>query len=189
MGFGERSAATRAAILQAARERFAVDGYDRATIRSIAADAGVTAAMVIRYYGSKGELFALTLEPGFAHLDLGSAPREELGARFARAALDPWESGTNPGIAAVHRAAPTHEEAAQIIQKYLDRQVVPALRAALPDDPHIEERAALVHSQGLGAFMARYILRLEPLASMDYEEFAAAIGASVQHHLTRPMRP
>src|SRR5262245_18351681 len=57
-----RSDATRAAILAAARERFAADGYERATIRAIAADANIDPAMVMRYYGSKERLFAAAAE-------------------------------------------------------------------------------------------------------------------------------
>ena len=53
-----RSDATRTAILDAARERFAADGYDRATIRAIARDANIDPSMVMRYYGNKEGLFA-----------------------------------------------------------------------------------------------------------------------------------
>jgi AcrR family transcriptional regulator len=186
--FSPRSAPTRKAILEAARRRFGADGYERTTVRAVAADAGVTAAMVIRYYGSKAALFAASTHAGFATLDVAGVAPDEIGRRFARAALEPWEAGTHPEMAAVHRAAATHADAAEAIQQLVDMQVIPALRAAFPDDPDIDTRAALVHSQGLGVIMGRYLLRLEPLASMDFETLVAAVGDAVQLHLTRPMR-
>ncbi|MFG1972680.1 TetR family transcriptional regulator [Nonomuraea fuscirosea] len=181
--FSERSAPTRQAILEAARARFAKDGYEKATIRAIAADAGVSAAMVVRYFGSKADLFALTTQAGFAELDLAHVPREEIGRRFARAALEPWERGDNEAMAALHRAAMTHGEAADAVQRLIDRQVLPALRAVFPDDPDIETKAGLVHGQGLGVIVGRYLLRLEPLASMGFEDLVAAVGDSVQRYL------
>ncbi|MEO3796709.1 TetR family transcriptional regulator [Nonomuraea sp. B10E15] len=181
--FSERSAPTRRAILEAARARFAKDGYEKTTIRGIAADAGVTAAMVVRYYGSKADLFALTTQAGFAALDLTGVPRGEIGRRFARAALEPWERGGNEAMAALHRAAMTRDDAAEAVQRLVDRQVLPALKAARPDDPAIEVKAGLVHGQGLGVIVGRYLLRLEPLASMDFEDLVAAVGDNVQRYL------
>src|SRR5918992_1301080 len=56
MAFTDRSLPAREAILGAARARFAADGYDRATVRAIAADAGIDPSMVMRYFGSKRQL-------------------------------------------------------------------------------------------------------------------------------------
>jgi len=55
---GPRSEATRRAILDAARAIFASRGYEQATIRAIASEAGIDASMVMRYFGSKAGLFA-----------------------------------------------------------------------------------------------------------------------------------
>ncbi|SPL88189.1 Transcriptional regulator, TetR family [[Actinomadura] parvosata subsp. kistnae] len=183
MRFSERSAPTRRAILEAARTRFAKDGYDRATIRAIAADAGVSAAMVVRYFGSKADLFALTTRAGFLSLDLTHVPVREIGRRFVRAALEPWERGDDEAMAALHRSATTHEDSAKAVQGLLTHQVLPVLKAAFPDDPGIEAKAALVHAQGLGVIVGRYLLRLEPLASMDFDALVACVGDSVQRYL------
>src|SRR5436190_14098251 len=86
-----RSDATRAAILGAARERFAADGYERATIRAIAADAGIDPAMVMRYYGSKDRLFAAAAEFDLRLPDLTSVPRTRLGETLVGHFLDRWE--------------------------------------------------------------------------------------------------
>ncbi|MFD6811748.1 helix-turn-helix domain-containing protein, partial [Streptomyces anthocyanicus] len=62
MTTARRSDTTRAAILEAARERFAADGYERATIRAIARDAGIDPSLVMRYFGNKEGLFAAASE-------------------------------------------------------------------------------------------------------------------------------
>jgi AcrR family transcriptional regulator len=177
----------RRAILDAARARFAEDGYERATIRAIAADAGVDPAMVMRYYGSKSELFAATVRAAADLGDLSQVPRDEVGVRFARAMLGRWERGENDAEAAMLRAAPTHPEGPRIIQTTFDRRILPALAAAFPDDPDIRTRAGLVAAQGLGVALCRYVLRVEPLASTDYELVIEQVGASIQRYLTAPL--
>ncbi len=79
--------ATRAAILAAARSRFAEEGYDAATVRGIAAEAGVDPALVLRYFGSKDELFATVLEECGSVHNLLEGPRDEFGVRAARMLL------------------------------------------------------------------------------------------------------
>lgn len=83
--------------------------------------------------------------------------------------------------------APTHPEAAAGVQAILNTQIVPAVRRAFPADPDVELRAALAQSQGFGVIMLRYLLHIEPLASMDFERLVAAVGDSVQRHLTRSL--
>src|ERR1700739_4907811 len=65
---------TRADILAAARRRFGAEGYERTTLRAVAADVGVDAALVIRYFGSKQNLFAAAADfaielPDLSHVD------------------------------------------------------------------------------------------------------------------------
>jgi AcrR family transcriptional regulator len=185
--FGPRSAPARRAILRAARERFAEEGFDRATIRAIAADAGVDPAMVMRYYGSKADLFAATVRVASELPDFSKVPREEVGRRFAQAMLGRWERGENKPEEAVLRASVTHPAAERAIRTTFEERLVPALRRAFPDDPDLDARAGLVLTQGLGVALCRYVLRIEPLASMDYKVLLDAVGASMQQHLTRPL--
>src|SRR4051795_4810152 len=86
-----RSDATRAAILTAARERFAADGYERATIRAIAADANIDPSMVMRYFGNKDQLFAAAADFDLQIPDLSDVNRKQLGARLVAHFLDRWE--------------------------------------------------------------------------------------------------
>jgi AcrR family transcriptional regulator len=183
MAFTERSAQTRTAILAAAQRRFASDGYERATIRAIAADAGIDASMVIRYFGSKADLYEAATVIDLAVPDLG--PGAHVGAAYARSTLDRWEAGENGAEAVLLRTAPTHPDAAARVQEIFDQQIVPALRSAFPGDPDIEQRAALVLSQTLGVVYCRYLLRLQPLASMPADALTEALADAIQAHLTR----
>ena len=79
-----KSERTRAAILGAAREQFAARGYDRASVRSIAAQASIDPAMVIRYFSSKEALFAAAVDVDLMLPDLSSVPATELGARVTQ---------------------------------------------------------------------------------------------------------
>src|SRR6476660_3479305 len=106
-----RSAGTRAAILAAARERFAADGFERATIRAIAADADIDPSMVIRYYGSKDKLFAAAADFDLQLPDLGGTPPDEVGAALVGHFLHRWED--NGTLVALLRAAVTNDTAAE----------------------------------------------------------------------------
>ncbi|HZE40349.1 MAG TPA: TetR family transcriptional regulator [Stackebrandtia sp.] len=187
MTFTVRSAQTRAAILTAARQRFAADGYDRTTIRAIAADAQIDPSMVIRYFGSKAELYGAVSDVDLEVPDLSG--EADAGTRYARNMIDRFEKGDNLAEAILMRAAPTDPSAAARMQAIFASQIVPSLRAAYPDDPDIEQRAALVLSQTVGMVYVRYILKIEPLASMDRDEVADALARSIRRHLTAPLRP
>src|SRR5690349_18772922 len=90
-GAPRRSDATRGAILTAARERFAADGYERATIRAIAKDAGIDPSMVMRYYGNKEGLFAAAVAIDLRLPDVGALPREGVGRALVTHFLATWE--------------------------------------------------------------------------------------------------
>ena len=187
--FTDRSAPTRAAILAAARSRFAADGYEKATIRAIAADAGIDASMVIRYYGSKAELFEAS-----AAIDLAlreTVPTHEgperVAEEYGHAFISRWESGTNEVVQLIIRTALTHPEAVGQVQRIFDEQIKPPIVAALADDPDAELRAALVMTQTLGLAICRYLLGLDPIASVDPAILERAVRDAVRLHLTRAM--
>jgi AcrR family transcriptional regulator len=182
-----RGGKTAKAILDAAQARFASDGYDKATVRAIAADAGVDPAMVIRHFGSKADLFAASVQLGFVDIDLTGVPAEHMGRELIRHALLSWERGENQAQESLLRTATTHPEAAAGVQAICDRQILPAIRRALPDDPDVEIRAGLAATQGLGVVLMRYLLHIEPIASMDLDLLIETVGDSVQRHLTRPL--
>lgn len=177
-----RSDVTRAAILVAARERFAAEGYERATIRAIAADARIDPTMVMRYYGNKEGLFAAASEVDIRLPDLTAVPAEEVGARLARHFLDRWEDDET--MAALLRVGATNEGAAQRIREMFTGQLVPAVAACCPDPAQAPGRAALVASQVLGAALCRYVLRIPPFVEMAADEIIAWLGPTLQRYLT-----
>src|SRR5690349_6330941 len=85
-----RSDGTRAAILTAARERFAADGFERATIRAIAADANIDPSLVMRYYGNKEKLFAAAAEFDLRLPALDGVAESEYGSALVGHFLDRW---------------------------------------------------------------------------------------------------
>jgi AcrR family transcriptional regulator len=181
MAFTERSAKARTAILEAAARRFATDGYEKATIRAIATDAGVDPAMVIRYFTSKADLFYASAWTDLPHIDVTGT--QDFAGRYAEIFVDLWESG-NVAMAALLRSSPTHPDVAETLQGVLNRQFMPVFREAFPDRPDIDKRAGLVLSQTIGMAYCRYLLKLEPVASMSRDEIEAAIAASIRHFLT-----
>jgi AcrR family transcriptional regulator len=179
-----RSDATRAAILEAARERFATDGYERATIRAIAKDARIDPSMVMRYYGNKEGLFAAAVSYDLKLPDLTSAARDEVGRALVTHFLTMWEE--NEELTAMLRVGATNQGGAERMQAIFRDQLLPVARQACPDPEQAPARAGLVASQLLGLALTRYVLRFPPTVALAREEVAAWLGPTVQRYLTAP---
>ncbi|MEW2165613.1 TetR family transcriptional regulator [Streptomyces sp. NPDC007084] len=180
-----RSDATRAAILSAARERFAADGYERATIRSIAADARIDPAMVMRYFGTKAGLFAAAATLDLQLPDPAAIPRDCAGTAIAAHFLERWEN--DEALAAMLRGAATNDYAAAEARRVFTDQVRPMVAGLCPNPEEATIRAALIDSQLLGIALNRYLLRLPPIAALSRAEIAAWIGPTIQRYLTGPL--
>ncbi|WP_200208213.1 TetR/AcrR family transcriptional regulator [Micromonospora coerulea] len=180
-----RSDATRAAILRAARERFAADGYDRATIRAIAADARIDPSMVMRYYGSKEGLFAAAAEFDLRLPALAAVPAEQLGEVLVRHFLDRWEGDET--LAALIRTASTNPGAAERMRGIFAEQIGAAVVRLGTDPATAARRAGLITSQILGLAFTRYIVRLPPMAEAAPEELVAWVAPTIQRYLTGPV--
>lgn len=189
-GAGRRrgSPDTRAAILAVARQEFADKGYDKASVRGIARAAEVDPALVHHYFGAKDALFVaaleLPLDPRAVSAQLVAGDRAELGERLVRLLLSVWSHpvGRAP-LMALLRSAMTHERAADMLRGFLSRALVARLAdaVALPD---AELRAELAASQLVGLAIARYVVRLEPLASLGEDQVVAIIAPTIQRYLT-----
>jgi AcrR family transcriptional regulator len=179
----KRSDATRAAILSAARERFAADGYERATIRAIAADAGIDPAMVMRYYGSKDKLFAAAAEFDLRLPDVAAIPRSRLGATLVGHFLDRWEGDET--MLALLRAAVTNEVAAERMRAIFSAQLGPAVAKTGLTPARARTRAGLVATQMLGLALCRYALRLPPVVALSRADVVEWLGPTIQRYLTR----
>jgi AcrR family transcriptional regulator len=177
-----RSDRTRAAILDAAKQRFGTDGYERATIRAIAADAGIDPAMVMRYYGNKERLFAAAAEFDLRLPVLTTRGREEAGAFLLAHLFDRWEG--DEALMALLRASMNYDVAAERIRDIFAMQLVPHVAAFTGDGSSAGQRAGLIASQMLGLALCRYILRLPAVATMSRAEIIEEIGPTIQRYLT-----
>src|SRR4051812_11359526 len=123
---------TRAAILAAARARFAADGYQKATIRAIAADAAIDPSMVMRYYGSKERLYAAVTEIDLRLPDVGALPPEGIGAAMVGHFLRRWEGDpADDALLTLLRSAATDEGSAERAREIFREQILPvAMRLA-----------------------------------------------------------
>ncbi|MCX4575005.1 TetR family transcriptional regulator [Streptomyces sp. NBC_01571] len=179
-----RSDTTRTAILTAARERFAADGYERATIRAIAKDARIDPSMVMRYYGSKEGLFAAVLDVDLRLPAPERLNREDVGHALVQHFLDLWEE--NDVLTAVLRVGVTNQAGAERMQGIFRDQLLPIARHLCPDPEQAPVRAALTAAQLLGLALARYVLCFPPAVALPREEIVAWLAPTVQRYLTAP---
>ncbi|MFB6439008.1 TetR family transcriptional regulator [Streptomyces sp. NPDC056411] len=177
-----RSTVTRAAILAAARDRFAAEGYERATIRSIAREAGIDPSMVMRYYGNKAGLFAAASEIELYVPDLTHVPHEELGARLVGYFLERWESDET--LTGMMRVGVTNEAGAERMRGVFAEQIGPAIAAVCPSPEEAEVRSALIASQILGMALCRYVLHFPPAVDLGCDEIVAWLAPTIQRYLT-----
>jgi AcrR family transcriptional regulator len=179
-----RSDATRAAILEAARRRFAAEGFRKATIRSIAADAAIDPSMVMRYYGSKDGLFAAAVDVDLGLPDLETADQNILGGLLVYRFLTLWEHPPgNETLLTLLRSAVTDEITAERFREVFASQVTPAvLRVGDPTD--VARRAGLIASQLLGLALCRYVLRLPSVVAASRPQLITDIGPTIQRYLT-----
>jgi AcrR family transcriptional regulator len=172
---------TKQAILVAARERFAADGYERATIRAIAADARIDPAMVMRYFGSKERLFAAAAEFELHLPDIRDMPREQVGERLVAHMVRRWEGDET--LLALMRAAVTHDAAAQRMREIFAAQLGPVAAALATDPAEAPMRAGLCATQVLGFALCRYALRLSPIVDLSEAEIVRWLGPTLQRYL------
>jgi AcrR family transcriptional regulator len=183
---------TREAILEAARGRFAEHGYDGATIRAIAAEAGVDPALVHHFFGTKEKLFVATMRfpvvPSEILASVAVVDRERLGETIAGIVLGVWETpGLRSQAEALLRSAATNEQAAAMLREFVSSTILRIVAGAVdPDDA--EYRASLVASQIIGIGVARYLVALEPIASASADDVVAAIAPTLQRYLTGDLR-
>ena len=182
---------TREAIAEAARRQFAELGYDRATLRGIAGEAGVDAALVVRFYGSKDALFreVMALPPAIteAFTALADGPRANVGRRLAEVIVGMLENPRSRSIVLGRiRSASSHPDAAALVREIVTRDVGGLVAALTDDEP--ETRAVLVGSQVVGLALARYIVRVEPLASLPAADIVDFIAPTLQHYLVGTLK-
>jgi AcrR family transcriptional regulator len=179
---------TRGEIAAAAGRLFAERGYDRTSMRAVAAEAGVDPALVSHYFGSKQKLFVssvqLPIDPAIVIAQVVDGDAARAGERLARAVVAVLESPQGRERAtSVVRAAASEPEAAALLREQIKEQLFGPVASALGgDEPDL--RANLVGSQFVGLVMARYVVGIEPLASVEPERVVRALAPVLQHYLT-----
>lgn len=176
----------RTRILAAARARFGQAGFEGATIRAIAADAGYDPALVMRYFGSKEQLFAVSIDYDLEIFDLSAVPREQVGEAIVRGYLAQWEGSDGADRRILLRAAVTHPAARAQLEKRLTEQVVRPLVGALnptESQERHEQRAALLATQMLGVALCRYLLELPSVTGLSVDQLVRWITPTVDRYL------
>lgn len=172
--------------MAAARQEFAESGFDAVTVRSIAARAGVNAAMINHYFGGKAGLFrevvALPVDPAQVLAEVLAGPRADLGRRLALVVLQIWETpDVRAGMLALSRSGLSDPTLLRPIQEYLAGQVLPAL--AGPQEAARRD-AALLMAHLLGVVAGRHILELPELRRPTVAELADRIGPVLQQYIS-----
>ncbi|WP_076468275.1 TetR family transcriptional regulator [Micromonospora avicenniae] len=179
---------TREAILSAARSAFAERGFAAASIRTIAAAAGVDPALVHHYFGSKDQLFLAAMQAPVDPRELLpgvlAGDRDGIGERLVRTFLGVWDSPAGTAGVALMRSAVSNEWTARLLREFVVTQVLRRVLEHLDIDPaELPLRGSLVATQLVGLAMMRYVIRLEPVASADPATLVAAVGPTVQRYL------
>jgi AcrR family transcriptional regulator len=181
---------TRAAILAAARELFAVHGYAGTSVRAVATSAGVDAALVHHYFGTKDDLFIAALElkvdPRVALLPVVEGGVDGAGERLMRLFVTVWDDEETrlPMLALVRGVLEPGGQ--QLVRDGFLRMVLGPIGSALDlDDPEL--RMPLVASQLVGLVVLRYVLAVEPLATLTADELVAIYAPTLQRYLSGPL--
>ena len=181
---------TRKEILDAARARFASDGFAATTIRRIASDAGVNPSLVMQFFTSKEELFAAVMSISPKSLERISTvfdgPDEHLGERVVRAHLQVWEGAPEDSepLMAMLRAAVGNEQAGSQLREFIQARLLDAMGAEGSNAPDAALRAGLASSMLVGIVVGRRLVGVPILAEADTETLVAMVAPAIQSVLT-----
>jgi AcrR family transcriptional regulator len=183
---------TRDAILEAARFAFAERGFDKTTVREIAAMAAVDPAMINHHFGGKEQLFLAALDapvdPRAFIEEVLAGPRDSIGTRLLETMLTVWDGPVGTAGIALMRTGLQHEWGAKLLREFLlNRALTPIMRELHLPDSEARWRASLLASQMAGLILTRYVLKLDPLASAPRQTVIAAIAPTLQRYLTGPL--
>ena len=168
--------------MSAARRRFGTEGYERTTLRAVAADVGVDAALVIRYFGSKQDLFAEAADFSIDLPDMSGVDPGEVAGILLPRFFAVWEEDET--FLALLRAAMTSPTAADTLRNVFARQVAPKLITATPDNP--VQRIGLMGAFVIGLATTRYVLVNPPIATLSREELTRWAAPVIRQLLVGP---
>jgi AcrR family transcriptional regulator len=182
------SSNTRDRILASARELFARNGIGNTSIRAVAAAADVDSALVHHYFGTKEQLFAAAVHIPIDPMDvigpLRDVPVEELGYKLPSMLLPLWDSEIGAAFIATLRSILAGSEV-NLFRTFIQDVIAVEVGMRVDDPPGSGNiRIQFVASQLVGVVMARYILELEPFASLPPQQIAETIAPNLQRYLT-----
>lgn len=172
--------------MAAAKTSFSSHGFRGATIRAIAADAGVDPALVMHYFGTKADLYAAAIElpisPSMVESLLLAGPRMEIGERLARLFFSVWEqpAAREPFVAMLRGAVSGHDIATSAFADFITSALMETMAAHL-EVPTAQVQAGVANMVGVA--LMRYVVGIEPIASADTEELIAMLAPRIQSYL------
>jgi AcrR family transcriptional regulator len=179
---------TKGEILRAARRTFATYGYRDTTMRMIAREAKVDAALIHHFFTSKAGVYAASVASSFDLEALigkviASSP-EEAAEVLVREFLEVWASDeSREPMLAVLRSAVSHDEAAEALTSHVIGEAVGRITEAFaPSAAGL--RATLISSQLIGMALQRYVLRAEPIASVSPQVILGWLVPTIDRYLT-----
>lgn len=182
---------SRDAVLSAAKQRFATEGYEKTTLRAIAQDAHVDPSMVLYLFGSKEELFReslrLILDPEVLVAALTGAADDDadIGTRMVRTYLGIWETpDTAASMRAILQSATSNSDAQDAFRGFMQNYVLTAVSGVLGGGENARLRAMLAASSLVGTAMLRYVIEVPPLATLSADEVVRLIAPTVTRYLT-----
>jgi AcrR family transcriptional regulator len=179
---------SRDAVLAAAKNRFAEDGYEKTTLRAIARDAHVDPSMVLYLFGSKADLFRealrLIIDPDLLVAAM-TADEGDIGSRLVAQYLRIWESPeTATSMAAMLQSATSNGDAQEAFRTFMREYVLTAVSGVIGGDERARLRAMLAATNLVGTALMRYIIKVPPLATLPAEDVVRLIAPTVTRYLT-----
>jgi AcrR family transcriptional regulator len=182
---------SRDAVLSAAKQRFASEGYEKTTLRAIAKDAHVDPSMVLYLFGSKEELFReslrLILDPEVLVAAMTGVDDDDpdIGTRMVRLYLRIWETpDTAASMRAMLQSATSNTDANDAFRGFIQNYVLTAVSGVLGGGEQARLRAMLAATNLVGTAMLRYIIQVPPLATLSADEVVTLIAPTVTRYLT-----
>ena len=182
---------SRDAVLSAAKQRFATEGYEKTTLRAIAQDAHVDPSMVLYLFGSKEELFReslrLIIDPEVLVAALTGAADDDpdIGTRMVRTYLRIWETpDTAASMRVMLQSATSNSDAQDAFRGFMQNYVLTAVSGVLGGGDEARLRAMLAAGTLVGTAMLRYIIQVPPLATLSADEVVKLIAPAVTRYLT-----
>lgn len=170
-------------ILAAARKCFAEVGYEKATLRMIAAEADSDKSSVVKYFGNKDQLFRESVYWTIPINDLSTGEAGGSAENYLRAMLSAWAKDPHSPMAVLLRASMTSEDAAEILRSHITTQSVEQVLQRM-EGPDAELRAGLFAAMMMGIASGRHLLRLPGLAEADLSDVLRVAAPAIRALIT-----